>query len=283
MEYARTHKDHDRRIAHKVEEYGVLPILPKQYGYAGGAARYLLELHLGWNPQPPRDIDLVFFGDNESRDMSFEKKINPHDSADNHYAAILEKDYFDTRDFTCSQVLVVGNKLFVKPSTIKDMQDHCIRLCWHERVKLMSGMYPTKMLIKSLYMAAKMELETGQKDWKSVDIETILEITQGHIYPFWIAVFLDRVYSLDPLTATGRFIALLHRYHIVPMDVKTVGEIVLWLQPQMHSFTYRYIPQHSPSFSDNQFADILDESANPAAHQLEHEFGKYPFQLSHKK
>ncbi len=123
----------DNILSIKMPNIDLLPPIPPQYGYKGGAARLALGLALNYNFsfRRPRDIDVVRFGSKESTniDKEIEKAFMAEDSKYGHGIEVLSsiETYFSTRDITINEILILNNTIYFTLSCLVDLYHKVLR------------------------------------------------------------------------------------------------------------------------------------------------------------
>lgn len=119
-----------------VEDY---ELLDSEYAYKGGIARAILEKELGFtNKVYFRDIDLLRTTERDfnEEDEKMAIKYSPDDLRNGHGIEQLQEDYFDTRDFTINELLVVNDRVILTTACLLDTARGIIRFADYEKRKL---------------------------------------------------------------------------------------------------------------------------------------------------
>lgn len=107
------------------------------YAYKGGLARSVLEKELGIVTEiSTRDTDLLRISreENKDEDLAMAKEYCPEDLEDGgHGVEKLALNYFETRDFTINELLVVGNKIILTKNCLLDTVRGIIRFSSYEK------------------------------------------------------------------------------------------------------------------------------------------------------
>lgn len=136
-----------RKIAHNLFSISItknknFDKLEEGYAYKGGAARDILEQELKITTSSSvRDIDLLKIVDdeNEDKDRVMAEKYCPEDLENGHGVEKLEKEYFETRDFTINELLVSGNQIFLTKECLLDTARGIIRFSDYEKKELFNN------------------------------------------------------------------------------------------------------------------------------------------------
>ncbi len=150
--------------------------LPRDIAIMGGAARAVLQRQLFGEDAIVRDIDLIQIDDiaetSGSELCKLSEQFMPDDNQHGHgIDSDYLDDYFESRDFTINEVLVVDGKIIASPSCIKDLRDKVVRPTDWE-----ADIYETydgtefiatgpKLSFKAMVMKAVFEAKYGQSSY----------------------------------------------------------------------------------------------------------------------
>ena len=199
--------------------------LPAGYVYHGGAARAILERKLGINQEAkPRDIDLVFAGDDEDSELSqkLAQKYSPDDYDNGHGVQKIADDYFLTRDFTINEVLVLDGKILFTKQCLLDTIRGIIRFTDSQLQASYDEDRPyyikPKLLAKALRFAA-------EKDY-------ILDNDEPYYFQeigaFDIALHLDRALDTGYNVAL-RYLESLKQKQQIPERIEDIDDLLKYL------------------------------------------------------
>lgn len=199
--------------------------LPAGYVYHGGAARAILERKLGINQEAkPRDIDLVFAGDDEDGELSqkLAQKYSPDDYDNGHGVQKIADDYFSTRDFTINEVLVLNDKILFTKQCLLDTVRGIIRFTDSQLQESYDEDRPyyikPKLLAKALRFAA-------EKDY-------VLDNDEPYYFQeigaFDMALHLDR--ALDTgYDVARRYLESLKQKQQIPERIEDIDDLLEYL------------------------------------------------------
>jgi hypothetical protein len=116
---------------------------------------------------PIRDIDLVAIKDlspDLSKAEELAQQYMPRDFSYGDGVELIEDTdiYFQERDFTLNEVLLVGNRLYVSTGALKAIEEHIICGSQYE-LDLFNGWLGPKLALKSLLLQAVLEVSTGEE------------------------------------------------------------------------------------------------------------------------
>ncbi|OGY92687.1 MAG: hypothetical protein A3H70_05000 [Candidatus Komeilibacteria bacterium RIFCSPLOWO2_02_FULL_48_11] len=174
------------------------PDLGEEYGFKGGQARAALLRELAIDPKASvRDVDIarIYDEDIHGRDDVIAQAYSPEDYNNGHGVEELERDYFESRDFTINEVLVADNKIYVTKECLLDTVRRIVRFSNFEKRSAKEPLenWPNgffvndKLMAKAVRLAAA-EAVRGRR----------LEIADGEVYKnfpindFHFALHLDR-------------------------------------------------------------------------------------------
>jgi hypothetical protein len=243
--------------------------LPDGYGYKGGAARAVLRTALGLNIISPRDIDLIRLSD-EAYPGADEELAQKYMGADFEFGDGVEclesvDEYFNSRDFTCNEVLVLKDKIIVSEACVRDTLRNIIRVSCYEKNAWNNTLGP-KVMAKALRFYVQHISDFGYAELASDDRSCI---ERAFINPFWIAVHLDRAFEVSNEVAE-KFLEILKRFEIVDVSISTPEELIIYLMNEIDGdFYFRNAPQtqydlesesiHSTMSPTDIFEDFCDK------------------------
>lgn len=143
--------------------------LDNEYAYKGGAARSILERELGFtNIINFRDVDLLRTVDRDfnEEDEKMALKYSPDDLKNGHGIEQLREDYFDTRDFTINELLVVNDKVILTSACLLDTARGIIRFSDYEKKRLVEDEDELVEIETSLSYLDKYKNENNQNKEK---------------------------------------------------------------------------------------------------------------------
>lgn len=223
-----------------LEQYEFLKELPRNVGVMGGMARSIARRIIAKEDEPVRDIDLVYIQDNESEPNEqildeLSQKYMPDDYAYGH--GIQEErldDYFDSRDLTVNECLVLNGALVVSNFAHNDLKENIIRPTYYEmqdRTLNSSG----RNAMRALAMQATLMEST----------ESYPTLEDFNINPFYtpsfeMAVQLNKTMSRGAEVACN-FTNLLADYNMIPVELagqpKAVARYLL--EYRLQNFYFR--------------------------------------------
>lgn len=206
--------------------------VPEGYAYKGGAARALLLRTMGIDQNSsPRDIDVVRLLEKEpypNADTEIAAKFMPDDFQTGYGVEPLEslKKYFDTRDFTCNEILATNSEIFTTETALLDTLRRIIRITPYQKsVNIKNENAEDKILAKTLRFYAE-SVQHADPAFLGDDEEYALE--QYFISPFWLAVQLDRAYEQGERVAE-EYVRQLIDHKKIPETVSTPAEAAEYL------------------------------------------------------
>jgi len=235
-----------------------IPDLPEGYGYKGGAARAILEHSLGLPHSQPRDLDIVFLGKEEDKDLSDQlaEQYMPDDHAHGHGVESLHDNYFETRDFTLNEVLYDGHKIICTRQCLTDLLRNIVRFTDHVKKESYYGddffIHP-KLLAKAVRMVA--HARDHGKERASITGE-IDELQELYVDDFHLALHLDRAMEQGPGVAR-EYVRIMNEKGFIPSDIKTVEDCFEYLLGQT-DFIFRCAPEPKIS-GEPEFVSVLAE------------------------
>jgi len=202
------------------ERYPFLDSLPKNIAVMGGMARSIAREMITGDREPIRDIDLVNILDSDGEsfndDETLDRLAREYMADDYRYGHGIGDDYleryFDTRDFTVNESLIMNGALIVSNFAYDDLQENIIRPTYHEMSR--SDYWPrSRLALRGLMMQAVLEECTS-----SYPTIEDMEIDEKYIYSFDVAVNLNKAMSRGAETAR-KFTDLLADYEIIPAEL----------------------------------------------------------------
>lgn len=177
----------------------ILPKLPQNYGFKGGAAREVLASLAHQRPlRCPRDVDVIRRGAfHIPGDMEVARIYMPEDFTHGARVEIIKSmsHYMTSRDITWNELAVFENTLFLTPLAALDTMGHTLRPSRYRggslhRLPTLDG----KILLKLVRLFAEGEL------WGDpVELVGIPESTS--FSDFDLALQLDKAFQRSPETA----------------------------------------------------------------------------------
>lgn len=221
----------------------VVPELPEGYGYKGGAARAILEHTLGLEVSRPRDLDLVYVGDQEKEDRSLSQQLAeefmPDDYAHGYGVESLEEDYFTSRDFTLNEVLYDGQGVVFTKECLTDVMRNIVR--FSDYVKDEPYEYNNdnffvspKLMAKALRLVSDARVKGKERARLADETESLREV---NIDEFHMSLHLDRSLEQGMSVAEG-YVAELRERGFLPEEVVTVRQAYEYLVDQT-DFVFR--------------------------------------------
>lgn len=227
----------DNILSIKMPNIDLLPPIPPQYGYKGGASRLALGLALNYNFsfRRPRDIDVVRFGEKESTkiDKEIEKAFMAEDSSHGHGIEILSsiENYFSTRDITINEILILNNVIYFTLSCLIDLYNKVLRPTEHVIDKFNQA--DPKISMKILRLKALSTI-SGEEFSLSNDRYN------PKVTSFHIALHLDRALDQNSRIATEYIYECVKQKYLPELMLgKSVGDVVAYLymeNPSILSF-----------------------------------------------
>lgn len=213
-----------------VELPETIPSLPADYGYKGGAARAILEHSLGLPYSEPRDLDIVFFGENEDRDVSdrLAKEYMPDDYSHGYGVESLGDNYFSTRDFTLNEVLYDGHKVVCTRQCLTDLLRNIVRFTDYEKDKAYYGeefFINPKLLAKAVRMVAYARDQGKERAAITDEIDSLQEL---YVDDFHLALHLDRAIEQGPGVAR-EYVRIMNEKGFIPSSIVTVEDCFEYL------------------------------------------------------
>lgn len=173
--------------------------LPQGYGVIGGAARSIaFRLLRGDKPPFVRDIDLVCTVDADKRHAeTLAKKYSPDDAAHDHGVQQVDDidRYFQTRDFTLNQLMVIDGKLIMPSSAAMDIKNGVIRLTDYEH---RDGWIPSdRMVLKGMLLESALNAEGHNVRIADKDERVFSERRVGDVFSLALTLQKSLEYGQD--------------------------------------------------------------------------------------
>lgn len=220
----------DNILSIKLPKIDLLPPIPPQYGFKGGAARLALGLALNYNFsfRRPRDIDIVRFGDKKTSnvDKELEKAFMNEDAKYGHGIEILEsiEKYFETRDITINEILIINDSIYFTIACLTDLYNKVLRPTNH----VLDNFYQPdpKITMKILRLKALASI-SGE------DFTITCERYNPKVSNFHIALHLDRALGQNSRVAT-EYIYECVKYEYLPKFLlgKSIGDVIVYLSKE---------------------------------------------------
>ncbi|MFA6525073.1 MAG: hypothetical protein WCT33_02245 [Patescibacteria group bacterium] len=217
-----------------------IPELPEGYGYKGGAARAHLESTLGIKQSSVRDLDIVFLGKTENKEVTdmLAREYMPEDYENGYGVESLDSDYFDTRDFTINEVYVGDrHNIIATQQCILDTIRRILRVTEFEKKDRIydEGDYwvNPKILAKALRLLAQ-ETSRGQvMEFADRDAVGWIGIDSFHM-----ALHLDRAMGQSQDTAYNYIQELIDNGQL-PSDINTPELAADYLKADLYDFVFK--------------------------------------------
>ncbi len=188
----------------------------------GGTARSMARRVITGEKEPVRDLDLVYipeFDEKEEPDReeldATAAKYMPDDFQYGHgiERADLEK-YFEERDFTINQCLVIDDKLLVTRAAYDDFQENIIRPAYFEQ-RYENLYVRDRMFLKALLLKAV--LEDCTESYPTIEDMVVPDLSgDDYVSDFQLALFLNK--------AMGRGVRVAMHFTEALVDFDVVGE-----------------------------------------------------------
>jgi len=211
-----------------------VPQLPVGYGIKGGGARAVLRSILRVNAEPPRDIDLVYVGQ-DIQDVEVSRKLAethmPDDLEFGHGVETLEEDYFLSRDFTWNEVLYVNGQVIFSKQCLLDTVRNIVRISEHEKKESYRGdpfFVNPKLLAKAVRFVAAARAHGNSKMRLSAETDQAVEMG----IDYWhIALHLNRSYEQGEIIAQ-EYVEELVKRKLLPATIKSAVEALHYLSEE---------------------------------------------------
>jgi hypothetical protein len=225
-----------------------VPELPADYGIKGGGARSVLRSILQIEAEPPRDIDLVYVGQNE-QNMEVSRELAethmPDDLEFGYGVEMLEEDYFSSRDFTWNEILYADGQVVCSKQCLLDTMRNVVRISEYEKQESYRGdpfFVNPKLLAKAVRFVAAARAYGNNK--MSLSEETNQAVEMGIDY-WHIALHLNRSFEQGEAVAQEYVEELIER-ELLPATIKSSAEALHYLSEET-DFIFRA-----------EAADVLD-------------------------
>lgn len=239
------------------------PKLPENYGFKGGVVRATLLRQLGIDETAGyRDVDIEKISRVYTPILD-EKIAWEHMSEDdilhNHGMSLMNKNYFETRDFTINEALYYDGKIYLTKECLLDTIRRIVRLSKNKQEKFSQkyaqdkSFNDSRLIPKALRMKAEEEALRGKK----------LELFDGEIYrciyshKFGIALHLDRAFQAGPEVAQ-KYIELLVEYDQLPKDYCEDPALLAILLNIETGFWFQYAPNSFFDKQANLYEDLIE-------------------------
>jgi hypothetical protein len=226
-----------------------VPQLPAGYGIKGGGARTMLRSMLQIEAEPPRDIDLVYVGQDE-QDMEVSRKLAethmPDDFDFGYGVERLEEDYFSSRDFTWNEVLYTDGQVVCSKQCLLDTVRNVVRIADYEKQESYRGdpfFVKPKLLAKAVRFVAAARAHGNNKMALSEDTDQAVEMG----IDYWhIALHLNRSFEQDQAVAQEYVEELINR-GLLPSTIQDgIGAL-------------HYLSEETDFIFRAEAADVLDK------------------------
>lgn len=220
----------DNILSIKLPQIDLLPAIPPQYGFKGGAARLALGFALNYNFsfRRPRDIDIVRFGSKNSSkiDRELEAAFMKDDSSYGHGIEVLDsiEKYFQTRDITINEILILNDSIYFTIACLSDLYHKVLRPTEHVLDKFRQP--DPKITMKMLRLKALASV-SGE------EFTITSERYNPKVSTFHIALNLDRA------NEQGSKIALEYIYECIKHEYlpnfllgKSIGDVISYLSKE---------------------------------------------------
>lgn len=236
-----------------------IPDLPAGYGYKGGAARAILEHSLGLPYSEPRDLDIVFLGGDEDRNVSNQlaERYMPDDFVHGHGVESLENNYFTTRDFTLNEVLFDGRKILCTRECLTDLLRNIVRFTNYEKNTSYYGdefSVNPKLLAKAVRMVAHARDRGKEKATIAGEKDSLQEL---YVDDFHLALHLDR--AMEQGAGVAReYVRIMNENRFIPSDIETVEDCFEYLLGRTN-FIFRCAPEPEIKEESEFVSALADE------------------------
>lgn len=202
------------------ERYQFIEKLPRNVAIMGGMARSIAREVITGDREPIRDIDLVNILDESGKSLNTEEELDrlaqeymPDDYAFGHGIQDDELEhYFQTRDLTVNEALVMNGALVVSNFAYNDLQENIIRPTSYEQA--FTGVRASSRLALRALMMQTM-LNECTSSYPTIED---MRIDGDYLGSFDIAVQLNKAMSRGAATAQ-RFTDLLAEYGAIPSEL----------------------------------------------------------------
>lgn len=201
-----------------MKSYEFIKDLPRDVGVMGGMARSIARKIIAGEDEPIRDIDLVYIKNDESEPDwetldELSQKYMPDDYAYGHGMQTDElENYFDSRDLTVNECLILNGALVVSNFAYNDLQENIIRPTYYE-MRDRSQSSTGRNTMRALAMQATLTEST-----KSYPTLEDFNVNPFYIPSFEMAVQLNKTMSRGAEVACN-FTNLLADYNMIPAEL----------------------------------------------------------------
>lgn len=225
-----------------------VPQLPEGYGIKGGGARAALRSILQIEAEPPRDIDLVYVGQDE-QNMEVSRQLAetymPDDLEFGYGVETLEEDYFSSRDFTWNELLYTDGQVVCSKQCLLDTVRNVVRITDYEKQESYRGdpfFVNPKLLAKAVRFVAAARAHGNNKMALSEDTDQAVEMG----IDYWhIALHLNRSFEQGEAVAQEYVEELINR-GLLPSTIQDgVGAL-------------HYLSEETDFIFRAEAADVLD-------------------------
>lgn len=219
-----------------------VPNLPQDYVYSGGVARTALERMLKIDLYGhPRDLDVVYAGNNEDKNLSNEvaAKYMPDDYSYGFGVKSCDEEYFETRDFTINEIYFTGTEIHCTKQCLFDTVRGIVRITENEKGESYKGadkyFVQWRLLAKALrFVVLK---EDTQHKFSFANEEAIGWEGIGN---FQMALNLDRAMGHSAIVAE-KFVDELVKRNLLPSFLNTPKMAATYLNERVHTFCFQHI------------------------------------------
>jgi len=248
----------------KAKDY---PDIGKQYGFKGGQARAILLRELGIDPRASvRDVDIarLYDEDTDGTDEVTAQQYAPEDYQNGHGVERLERDYFESRDFTMNEVLATDNKLYLTKECPLDSIRRIVRFSKHERQELREhrqdkwkgGFFINDKLMAKAVRFTAAEAARGER-MEIADKEAYKHL---EINDFHLALHLDRALE-QGWNVAMEYIRQMQKHGQIPEDVDDPADFLknfIREMGQSGAFIFRHAPSNMYD-NEERFLQELNE------------------------
>lgn len=235
-----------------LERYEFLKELPDGVAVMGGVARSIAREIIAGDKEPMRDIDLVNItsenGDSLVSDEILDELAKKYMPDDYNFGHGIQNEtlehYFNTRDFTVNQSLILNGKLLVSDVAYNDFQENIIRPSYYELQDYDDNL-KSRVALKALMMQAILAQTT-------TSVPLLEDINIDFISSFDEAVFLNKAMARGIEVATN-FTEILVEWDITSEEYagKPKELAIALLDNDIEGFEFR--PAIDERFMDKQF------------------------------
>lgn len=235
--------------------------LPGGYGYKGGAARALLMRILGVDTTyVPRDFDIIRLTDDEpyqGADVDVAKQYMANDFEYGHGVEVIhdENIYFESRDLTINEVYATKDRVVATRQCIADTLRGVIRPTYN--LLHCEGLRGGNLAKIIRFYAEAIE----RYDEATIEDLPVYALEPSSIYPFYLALNLDKAYEKSPRIAR-EFVAQLKKIKQLPGDIRDTEDAASYLLSVMtnHNFYFRHVPVSEISQEYERFGVAYEDA-----------------------